>query len=115
GKNALRWNAANGDCLREAHFRKVAFFKDNMAIGGFETAGGFFPVQTITGLNDKQTRLMHAALWKKGIRTVPVLAHGRSPKLCWLFNAHQTHEGIERACRSFFVLTRDSSFLNNYD
>lgn len=115
GQNALRWNAANGDCLREALFRKVAFFKDNMAIGGFETAGGFFPVQTITGLDDKQTRRIHAALWKKGIRTVPVLAHGKNPKLCWLLNAHQTYEGIERACRAFFALIRDSSFLKNYD
>jgi 8-amino-7-oxononanoate synthase len=106
GKNALKLNAASGPGLREKLFQNVLFFKDCMLENGFETKGGFFPVQTISGLDGKVARRVHAALWEKGIRTVPVLAHDKSPKLCWLLNAQQTERTIERACQVFFSITK---------
>lgn len=115
GKNALRLNAAFGDELREKLFQNIIFFKEYMAQNGFETKGKFFPVQTVVGIDERQTRLLYATLWKKGIRTVPVLAHGKGSKLCWLLNARHSEEDIERACRAFFAATQKSPFLKSYN
>lgn len=101
GQNALRQNAAFGDEWRMKLLQNVSFFKAIMADNGFETKGGFFPVQTVLGLDDEQTRQIHVALWKKGIRTVSVLAHGKTPKLCWLLNARHSERDIQQACRVF--------------
>ncbi|GAB4495941.1 MAG: hypothetical protein OHK0019_26500 [Saprospiraceae bacterium] len=117
GKNALRLNAATGLDRREKLFQNVLFFQKIMAKGGFETKGGFFPVQTILDLDGKETLRVHAALWENGIRTVPVLAHGKSPKLCWLLNAQHPERAIERACQTFFSIAKKQTapFLKHYN
>lgn len=117
GKNALRLNAASGLERRDKLFQNVLFFKDCMAREGFETKGGFFPVQTISSLDGKGVRRTHAALWEKGIRTVPVQAHGKNPGLCWLLNTQQSQRDIERACQAFFsiVKTQTAPLLKRYN
>ena len=117
GKNALRRNADSGLDRREKLFQNVLFFQKIMSEGGFETKGDFFPVQTILGLDGKETRRVHAALWETGIRTVPVLAHGKNPKLCWLLNALHSRRDIERACQTFFSIAKkqNTPFLKRYN
>jgi 8-amino-7-oxononanoate synthase len=101
GKNALRLNALEGAERRRRLLANVAYFKERMAAQGFETQGGFFPVQSIGAPPAGDTKALHAALWKRGVRSVPVLAHGREPRLCWLLNAEHRPESIESACRIF--------------
>lgn len=117
GKNALRLNTAFGLAQREKLFQNVLLFQKVMSEGGFETKGGFFPVQTILDLDGKEARHIHAALWEKGIRTVPVLAHGKNPRLCWLLNARHSNRDIERACQAFFSVAKRQTapFLKRYN
>ncbi|MFM9948286.1 MAG: aminotransferase class I/II-fold pyridoxal phosphate-dependent enzyme [Saprospiraceae bacterium] len=110
-KHALRQNSACGGALRQKLLKNIALFKSGMAQGGIATKGGFFPIQTLIGLHENQVKHLHAVLWAKGIRTVPVLGHDKVPKLCWLLGARHSEEQILWACRTFLSTLKYSRRL----
>ncbi len=97
--NALRLNSISGNAVRERLLGNVRRFKNGMAQRGFETRGGFFPVQSLALPREIQTRAFHERLTQKGIRTVLARDHDGKPRVCWLLNARQCKEDIERAIK----------------
>lgn len=90
---ALAMNRARGDALRARLADRVALLRRLLGERGLGTAGGWFPVQTVTGLRDPAGA--HAALAARGIRAVLRAAPG--PALTLLLRADHTDDELARA------------------
>jgi 8-amino-7-oxononanoate synthase len=90
---ALALNRARGDGLRALLAERVRRLRRMLASGGLGTAGGLFPVQTVTGLADPAAA--HAALAAAGIRAV--LRAAPDPRLTLLVRADHSDDDLARA------------------
>ncbi|HSQ59140.1 MAG TPA: aminotransferase class I/II-fold pyridoxal phosphate-dependent enzyme [Acidobacteriota bacterium] len=98
--NALQWNTSEGETRRAALCARVREFRRQMRDGGWTVNGGYFPVQTLTGLPPNHAAEIHQALLRRGVRSVLHMARApKSAAISFLLTARHTAEEISLGTR----------------
>ncbi len=96
-RHALMVNRSRGDWLRQMLAQRVARFRSGLAAMGLNTAGGWFPVQILRGIDGNEAIQVHQFLSRQGIQTVLSRPRGSSvAHLSFLMTARHTVGEIDQ-------------------
>ena len=73
--HALKLNNRKGNFLRQELLKRIDYFRKGLQRLGIKLQSGYFPVQTITNLGQKETMAIYQRLKQNGIHPILIRAH----------------------------------------
>ena len=102
GERAVLFNRHPAEETRRRLSRLVKRFRNQLSKGGWEAAGGEFPVQSFSIPSEKETLTLYAGLLRSGVEPVLQAAgHNGQGRIAFLITANHSAEDVDQAAESW--------------